>query len=159
LIFKHSLKSKKALLIPKIKMFKVKRLSDRAFIPVKKHARDAGWDLHSPEDIILKPNVVTKINTGLSFSIPEGYYGRIADRSSMALKGITNLAGVIDSDYRGEVSVVLINLNSTDYEIKRGDRISQLILTTLYPVHKPLQIVESLENTERGTGGFGSTGK
>ena len=104
------------------------------------------------------PGKKVLIPTGCSFSIPEGYYGRIADRSSVAWKNSCHvLAGVVDSQYSGEVKNVLINLGDKVFTINPGDKISQLIITQIYIGN--LLEVEELNKTERGEGGFGSSGK
>ena len=97
------------------------------------------------------------VPTGLAFAIPEGNYGRMAPRSGLAAKhGIHVGAGVLDSDYRGEIKAVLFNLGDKDFEIKEGDRIAQVIVEK-YTITELVE-VEDLDDTERGAGGFGSTG-
>jgi dUTP pyrophosphatase len=129
-------------------------------IPTKTHPGDAGWDLYAynehPIEIKLGERVL--IPTGCQFNIPNGYYGRIADRSGNAWKGgIHTLGGVIDSQYRGEVKVILINLGCNEgFIVKRGDRVAQLIITK---IHEGDMIeVDKLEDTIRNDGGFGSSG-
>ena len=117
----------------------------------------AGYDLHAIEAKTVPKRGQVMIGTGLAFGIPVGNYGRVAPRSGLAYKNsIDVLAGVIDSDYRGELKVILANLSDTDFEVEEGMRIAQLIiekytLTTLTEV-------ETLDDTVRGAGGFGSTG-
>jgi dUTP pyrophosphatase len=138
----------------------VKRLTPTAKLPTKAYSGDAGWDLYADvtEAITIPPQSRKLIPTGCSFSIPYGYYGRIADRSSVAWKsGGHVLAGVVDSSYRGEVKIVLMNLSDTDIVISPGDKISQMVVTQIYTGN--LTEVEELENTVRGEGGFGSSGK
>jgi dUTP pyrophosphatase len=114
---------------------------------------------HISESILLKPLERTLVKTGLYLEIPIGYEAQVRPRSGLALKkGITvlNSPGTVDADYRGEVGVILVNLSNENFEIHPGDRIAQLV----FAAHATAQLeaVISLENTERGTGGFGSTG-
>jgi len=122
----------------------------------------AGMDLRAniDSDITIKPLERKLINTGLFIEIPEGYEAQIRPRSGLAInKGVTvlNSPGTIDSDYRGEVCVILINLSAEEFVIKDGDRICQMVIAR----HERAEwtIVETLIDTERGTGGFGHTGK
>jgi dUTP pyrophosphatase len=158
----------------------VKKLNDDAFIPTKAHDSDAGYDLYSPVDISLPRATPTKIPTGIAlklsdrlFSNHERYIcgdcyediptfcpntvGLICDRSSMGAKGIKVMGGVVDSGYLGDVTVCLINLTDVTYEIKRGDKIAQILFM---PVLNPtIKEVSELEETERGNKGFGSSGR
>ena len=122
----------------------------------------AGMDLSSAsqETVLLKPNETKLIPTNLIIEIPKGYEGQVRPRSGLALKhGITvlNSPGTIDADYRGEVKVLLINHSNEDFEIKYGERIAQLIIAKYEKAE--LKITENLSETDRGTGGYGSTGK
>lgn len=136
---------------------KFKKLVEEAILPTRSNPTDAGLDLYSTERFRIPEGDFDKILTGVAVEIPEGYYGRIAPRSGMAAKyGIDVLAGVVDSSYRGEIGVVLLNNGHRSFEILPGDRIAQLIITkieTPEPVWK-----EELDETSRGDGGFGSTG-
>ncbi|NLN14862.1 MAG: dUTP diphosphatase [Tissierellia bacterium] len=130
-------------------------------LPEYKTGGSAGIDLYAniSEPIELKPMDRVLIPTGLYMAIPEGYEGQIRGRSGLALKhGITlaNGIGTIDSDYRGEIGVILINLGMEPFTIKRGDRIAQLVLCKYERIQ--FEEVESLEETSRGEGGFGHTG-
>lgn len=119
----------------------------------------AGCDLLSNEEVALPPGGRFAVSTGLSLAIPDDYVGMVCPRSGLALKhGITvlNAPGIIDSDYRGEVKVILINLSDQEYLVKKGDRIAQLILTPVF--QSRLRETEVLSDTVRGSGGFGSTG-
>lgn len=121
----------------------------------------AGMDLRAaiPEDepIVLGPMARTAVPTGLAFALPLGFEGQIRSRSGLAIRnGITCLTGTIDADYRGELKVVLANLGETDFTIRRGDRIAQLIVAAVARAN--WSVVESLDETARGAGGFGSTG-
>ena len=156
---------------------KIKKLSKSAIIPSRANESDAGYDLYAVQDMVIGPMEKLIVPTGISIEIPNGYYGRVAPRSGLAVKNsIDVLAGVIDSGYRGEIGVVLINLNlpevlfnrnkkSTAYEsafgsrskfsISKGDRIAQLIIEKCHEI----QWVETeLSDTERGEGGYGSSG-
>jgi dUTP pyrophosphatase len=133
-----------------------------AIVPTRGSMKAAGYDLYSTEFYILKPGERKLFKTGLSMAIPEGMYGRIAPRSGLAFKkGIDVLAGVIDEDYRGDIGVILINLGNEDFNVLVGDRIAQIIFEFYNEVSFEEQSnnQESLGNTERGTGGFGSTDK
>ncbi len=123
-------------------------------------ARSAAIDLRASADITIFPHKTELVKTSLNIAIPEGYVGLVCSRSGLALKKsvfVLNAPGVVDADYRGEVGVILCNLGSEDFFIKKGERIAQLMIV---PYVMPAYIrVESLENTERGSGGFGSTGR
>jgi dUTP pyrophosphatase len=143
--------------------------------PFQANESDAGYDLFSTEYITIEPFQRRLVSTGISIEIPQGFYGRIAPRSGLACKkGIDVMAGVIDSGYRGEIKVLLINLNFEGYnlkpnafeamfgsankiDIKPGDRIAQLIIEKCYKVD--WKKMKTLENSERGQGGFGSSGE
>lgn len=132
-------------------------------LPAYETALAAGMDLRAAvpdhEPLILKPMARAMVPTGLAFAVPAGFEAQVRPRSGLAAKaGITclNTPGTIDADYRGEVKVILINLGEEDFVIRRGDRIAQLVIA---PVASASWLeVESLETTERGAGGFGSTG-
>ena len=136
----------------------VKKLVGSAMIPARANKTDAGYDLWSVESYTLKPLERKLFKTGISVEIPEGHYGRIAPRSGLAYKhGLDVLAGVIDSSYRGEIGVILINLGDKDVYITHGDRVAQLIIESCrYP---EMVQVDELGVSNRGIGGFGSTGK
>jgi dUTP pyrophosphatase len=137
------------------------RLPHGTDLPLPAYATDgaAGMDVVSAEDLILAPGARHAVAAGFAMAIPHGYEVQVRPRSGLALKhGITclNTPGTIDSDYRGEVKVILANLGSEPFPIKRGDRIAQLVPA---PVQRAvLTEVDSLDATERGVGGFGSTG-
>lgn len=139
---------------------KIKKLDENATIPTRAHETDAGLDLYSiEENVTINPQSRLTIKTGISIEIPEGYYGRVAPKSGLASKqGIDVLAGVIDSSYRGEVKVILYNTNKDvgAWQVFKGDKIAQLIIEKHY--NFPVEIVKELSDTERGDGGFGSTG-
>lgn len=122
----------------------------------------SGMDLRAAiaEPITLKPQQFLCIPTGIKISIPEGYEAQIRPRSGLASKhGITvlNTPGTIDSDYRGEIKVILINFSDKDFIIQRGDRIAQMIFARVEKVN--LELCDTIDETKRGEGGFGHTGK
>ena len=136
----------------------VKKLSENAITPTQGTNFAAGYDLYAAEDALVICGSRKLIKTNISMEITPGYYGRIAPRSGLAYKnGIDVLAGVIDSDYRGDIGVILYNTDKNiDFEIKKGDRIAQIIFEACYSA--TLNNVENLDNTLRQAGGFGSTG-
>jgi dUTP pyrophosphatase len=139
----------------------VKRLPHGAGLPLPAYATSgaAGMDIVSAEDVSIAPGARHAVATGLSVAIPEGYEIQVCPRSGLALKhGITvpNTPGTIDSDYRGELKVILINLGDEPFVIVRGDRVAQLVLAPV--VQAAWDEVAELDATERGEGGFGSTG-
>ena len=139
---------------------RVKKLDNSAIIPSYQTKGSAGVDLHSIEDKIIESGKREIISTGLAFSIDDGYEVQIRPRSGLALKhGITllNTPGTIDSDYRGEIKVVLINLSKESFEIKKGERIAQAVVKEV--VLAQFLEVDELDDTSRGSGGFGSTGR
>ncbi|MDQ3018789.1 MAG: dUTP diphosphatase [bacterium] len=134
-----------------------KKLHDEALLPTRGSRQAAGLDLYAVEGVIVPANGFKSVGTGIAAAIPDGFYGRIAPRSGLAAKhGIDTLAGVIDSDYRGELICVLSNLSGSDYEILAGDKIAQFVIESII-MPEPVW-VDSLEETGRGQGGFGSTG-
>lgn len=137
--------------------FQVKLNYEDAQAPTRGSDEAAGYDLYSYESETVVPKQIKLIDTGISIRVPEGTYGRIAPRSSVSKKGILINAGVIDRDYRGPVKVMIHNLSNNDYVIKKNDRIAQLILEKIKT--PPVELVEELDDTVRGEGGFGSTGK
>ncbi len=135
---------------------KVHRIHERAKLPVYGHSGDAGLDLFSCEEETLSPGEIKAVGTGLRLAIPPGQVGLIWDKSGVSLRGVHRLAGVVDSGYRGEVRVVLVNLGKEIFRIERGMKIAQLLIQ---PVEKAeIEDVGELEDTSRGDGGFGSTG-
>ena len=139
----------------------VKRLNNGAGLPLPSYASDgaAGMDVCAAEGLTLKVGKRHAVATGLSFAIPHGFEVQVRPRSGLALKhGITclNTPGTIDSDYRGEVKVILANLGDEDFVIQRGDRVAQLVVAPV--THAAMVEVETLDDTARGAGGFGSTG-
>ena len=140
---------------------KIKKLTATAKIPTRESASAAGYDLYADitDEIRVKPHETVKVNTGVAMEIPEGYFGGIAARSGLASKeGLrpANCYGIVDSDYRGEIIVPLINLGESDFIIEKNMRIAQLVaIPVIFP---EIAETDSLSDTQRGSGGFGSTG-
>ena len=137
---------------------KIKKLSQEAKLPGYAHPGDAGMDLYSCEDCTIKSGELKSIKTGIAMEIPLGFVGLIWDKSSISSQnGIHRLAGVIDSGYRGEIIVVLANLGRQDFEIKKNQKIAQMLIQKV----ERMQIEEEseLSDSSRGKNGFGSTGK
>uniref|UniRef100_H2ZPZ1 Deoxyuridine 5'-triphosphate nucleotidohydrolase n=1 Tax=Ciona savignyi TaxID=51511 RepID=H2ZPZ1_CIOSA len=138
-------------------VLKFAKLTANARSPTRGSALAAGYDLYSAYDVIVPARGKQLIKTDIQINLPDGCYGRVAPRSGLTHKHFIDVgAGVIDQDYRGNVGVILFNFKDTDFEVKKGDRIAQLICERIFLPE--LQELETLENTERGDGGFGSTG-
>ncbi|MCI6205403.1 MAG: dUTP diphosphatase [Corynebacterium glucuronolyticum] len=138
----------------------IKRLDPDLPLPQRAHADDAGIDLHSAENITLQPGERALVSTGIAMAIETGYVGLIHPRSGLAAKkglSIVNTPGTIDSGYRGEIKVCLVNTDRSEaIDIVRGDRIAQLLIQK---IELPVVVeVDELDETERGEGGYGSTG-
>ena len=130
--------------------------------PTYETTHSAGMDLRSAveDEILLKPGKRVLVATGLYMQLPDGYEAQVRPRSGLALKkGITvlNTPGTIDADYRGEIGVILINHSDTDFYINKGDRIAQMVIAQYSKAE--FELVDDLESSERGAGGFGSTGQ
>lgn len=135
----------------------IKKLSEFATIPSKGSKLAAGYDIYAAHDSLVKARGKNMVPTDLQIQLPPNCYGRIAPRSGLAWKHSIDVgAGVIDEDYRGSVNVILFNFSDNDFEIKRGDRIAQLICERIE--HTDIEEVKDLTDTERGANGFGSTG-
>ena len=136
----------------------VKKLCFDAIVPTRGSDGAVGYDLYSSEDAMVPCQAGRAlVGTGITVVLPEGVYGRVAPRSGLAVKHCINVgAGVIDPDYTGEIKVVLFNHGEKDFEIKKGDRIAQLVLERCET--PPIEEISIVEDTERGSGGFGSTG-
>lgn len=134
------------------------KVTEDAKLPEKQHENDVGYDLFSAENTSLKVGEIKPVRTGLRMKLPEKMEAQIRPRSGLSLSGVTlmNSPGTIDSGYRGEVKIILANLLGDETTIEKGDRIAQMVFS--YTEHPDL-ILGSLDNTERGGGGFGSTGK
>lgn len=138
-------------------MLSVKRLSQSATLPHRSTPGAAGYDLSSAVNTVIPARGKEIVKTDLSIAVPEGTYGRVAPRSGLAWKHHIDVgAGVIDSDYRGNVGVVLFNHSERDFPVQVGDRIAQLILERI--IVPDVVEVQELPDTIRGAGGFGSTG-
>ena len=134
-----------------------KKLDPRATLPTRGSSQAAGLDIYSIEDVVLEPKQRAVVRTGLAVAIPEGYYGRVAPRSGLATKhGLDVLAGVIDSDYRGEIGCLLHNAGDEIIHLPAQSKICQLIVEKIIT---PDGIwADEISDTDRGSGGFGSTG-
>ncbi len=137
-------------------VLKVKRIHPEAKLPVYGHPGDAGLDLFAVEDRDLARGEVFAVPTGIQIAVPAGHVGLVWDKSGISLKGVHRLAGVIDAGYRGEVQVVLINLGAAPFAVRKGMKIAQLLVQAISAVE--VLECESLDDTSRGEGGFGSTG-
>jgi len=133
------------------------RLDDRATLPTRGTAESAGLDLYSIEDVLIEPKQRMLARTGLAVAIPEGHYGRIAPRSGLALRtGLDVLSGVIDADYRGEIGCLLYNTGDEPIELPAQSKICQLIIERI--ITPEAVWADEIDETDRGSGGFGSTG-
>jgi dUTP pyrophosphatase len=140
-----------------IESIQVLRVNPEAVLPTRAHPDDAGLDLYSLDDTLLPPGQGKVVKTGIALALPLRHVGMIADRSSLAKKGIKTAGGIIDAGYRGEIQVVLWNLSGDPIQLKRGERIAQLLII---PIATPkVHEVIGLDDTSRGTKGFGSSGK
>ena len=141
--------------------FRFTRLSEEAAAPRRAHAGDAGFDLRAIESARLEPGERASVGTGIAVEIPEGSAGLVLPRSGLAAKhgiSVVNAPGLIDAGYRGEIRVLLLNTDRTEpFEIEPGDRIAQLVIVEVGD-EDPLEVA-SLQESARGDGGFGSTGR
>ena len=140
-------------------MLRFKRIHPDAVLPSYAHPSDAGMDVRSVDDLVIPPGKRALVHTGLVMLLPPMYEAQVRPRSGLALKcGVTvlNTPGTIDSGYRGEVGVILANFGDADFQVKKGDKIAQIVVA---PVTQP-EIMETytIDDTDRGAGGFGSTG-
>ncbi|WP_350343445.1 dUTP diphosphatase [Proteinivorax tanatarense] len=139
---------------------KFKKITNTAIIPKRQNTNDAGLDIYADQDIEIKPGESALISTGLSMELPYDTEAQVRPRSGLALKHsvtVLNTPGTIDSGYRGEVKVILINHGTKKFKVQKNMRIAQMVIKPVYPV-KTVE-VEDLSPTDRGEGGFGSTGK
>ncbi|XP_059204025.1 deoxyuridine 5'-triphosphate nucleotidohydrolase, mitochondrial isoform X1 [Centropristis striata] len=134
------------------------KLSEHATTPTRGSSKAAGYDLYSAYDYTIGPMDKAIVKTDIQIAVPHGCYGRVAPRSGLAAKHFIDVgAGVVDEDYRGNVGVVLFNFSKDTFDVKKGDRVAQLVCERIcYP---DLEEQETLDETERGAGGFGSTGR
>lgn len=151
----------RAAIVTKSMHVAVKILRDSPEIPLPAYAtpQSAGMDLRAWEALTLAPGEIAAVGTGLHIELPEGYEAQIRPRSGLALKkgiSVPNAPGTIDSDYRGEIRVILVNLGREPFAVHRGDRIAQMVVAPV--TRAEWQTADSLNETERAEGGFGSTG-
>ena len=136
---------------------RVKKLVQDAIVPTRGSGGAVGYDLYSVDEVVLSPSQRSLVGTGVAVVLPMNVYGRVAPRSGLTVKhGIHVGAGVIDPDYTGEIKVALVNLGDVPFEIKKGDRIAQLVLERCET--PGVREIDTLDETGRGAGGFGSTG-
>jgi dUTP pyrophosphatase len=139
---------------------RITRLNDDVELPSYAYEGDAGLDLRAAEDVLLRPFERHLVSTGLAVAIPDGYAGFVQPRSGLAIKqglSILNTPGLVDAHYRGELKIIAINLDpNTPIQIRKGDRIAQLVIQSVPNVR--LVEVAELDATDRGSGGFGSSG-
>lgn len=138
------------------------KITTEGQVPMYATAGSAGFDLfcNNDEAIVAKPNEVVTISTGLKVQIPDGYFGAIYPRSSTGIKlrfKLANSTGIIDSDYRGEIKLFMVNESDKDHIIHKGDRLVQMVIQPYLRVD--IQVVDELDDTIRGEGGIGSTGR
>ncbi len=136
---------------------KVKKLRDDARIPTRAHKEDAGMDLYAYGNHTVEPHRTVMIPTGVAFEIEEGCVGLIWDKSSIGSKGLKTLCGVIDAGYRGEVSIMVNNLSNVSYTFEHGHKVAQMLIQKVELCD--IEEAETLNDSIRGTGAFGSTGK
>jgi len=135
-----------------------KKLSDKGRVPTRGSAFAAGYDVYAARDTVVPARGKALVDTDISMAVPPGTYGRIAPRSGLASKHFIDTgAGVIDADYRGQVKILLFNHAESDFAVKEGDRVAQLVLERIYT--PDVVEVQELEESVRGAGGFGSTGQ
>lgn len=139
--------------------FKISKVVSHAVIPSRATEGAAGYDLSACEDAVVPAGGWKMINTGIAVQIPSDCYARVAPRSGLTLKkGLSTGAGVVDSDYRDAVRVILFNHSDIDFEVKAGDRIAQMIFERIYTPELEVVEYQTMTDTQRGLGGFGSTG-
>jgi dUTP pyrophosphatase len=141
-----------------MKLF-IKKLKENAVIPSYAREGDAGMDLFSTEKYLLKSGERILVSTGLAVEIPIGYEMQIRPRSGLALKkgiSLVNTPGTVDSGYRGEIGIIIINHGNEDFEINPGDKVAQAVLNKIETAE--IEVVDELSESARGEGGFGSTG-
>lgn len=149
--------------MPELKVY-LEQTEDGKDLPIPKYMSEqaAGMDLYAcvNESVVLKHGEIKLIPTGIKIALPDGYEAQIRPRSGLAFKygiSLVNTPGTIDADYRGEIKIIMINFGEKDFEIKRGERIAQMVINKIEQVQ--WEVVDILESSERGEGGFGHTGK
>ncbi len=133
------------------------KLDEGAFMPVKEHETDAGYDLLTPYDFVVRPHDAVTVDTGVHMAIPEGYAGMIKSKSGLMVNYNNLCEGVIDSGYNGSIRAKLFNHGGQIVKFERGQKITQICIVPI--ANFELEQVDSLDATDRGTGGFGSTGR
>ena len=137
---------------------RIKKLREDATVPTRQFDGDAGLDLYAAEAVTLPPGARAKIPTGIAVAVPKGMVGLIWDKSGLSnMHGLKTLGGVVDAGYRGEVLVGIVNLSSETYTVQKGHKVAQMLIQKIERVS--LEVVDELDATDRGHGGFGSTGK
>ncbi|MCM0607176.1 MAG: dUTP diphosphatase [Xanthomonadaceae bacterium] len=140
-----------------MRVINVQKLHADSTLPTRAHADDAGMDLYALEDVVIPAGAGKMARTGVAIALDLGYVGLIADRSSLAKKGLKTAGGVIDAGYRGEIQVVFWNLSREEILIRKGDRMAQLLVMNV--ATPAVSESHDLGSTGRGAGGFGSTGR
>lgn len=138
-------------------MIKVK-LENWAFLPEKAHRTDAGFDIRTPYNVYIPPHGSVVIDTGIHVAIPYGYVGMIKSKSGLNVKYNLTTEGVVDAGYTGSVMVKIYNHGSNDYFFNKGDKLTQMVILPIHPFDE-MEEVDELPDTDRGKGGFGSTGR
>lgn len=136
---------------------KIKKLKENVKMPSYAHPGDVGMDLYGMETVTILPGEHVRLYHGFALEFPEGYAAIIMDKSSISKAGLTKMGGIFDAGFRGEYNTHLVNLSTQPYTIEEGDKVSQLIIFPVSIVE--LEEADSLSESSRGTGGFGSTGK
>lgn len=158
-LFKYKLDLKIFAVLIKMVKIEIQKIKDNAIIPKYAHKGDAGVDIYSAEDYLLKPGERVLVSTGIKIAVPKGYEAQIRPKSGLAINnGITvlNTPGTVDSCYRGEVCVVAVNLGKVEYKIEKGKKIAQMVINKVEDAK--FEEVDELDGTSRKDGGFGSTG-
>ncbi|PIU72210.1 dUTP diphosphatase [Candidatus Woesearchaeota archaeon CG06_land_8_20_14_3_00_33_13] len=140
-------------------MIKINKIKENAILPHYAHEGDAGVDLYSAENYVLRPGQITLVSTGIKLAIPKGYEAQIRPKSGLALNhgiSVCNSPGTIDSGYRGEIGVITINHSKEEFKIEKGTKIAQMVFNKIEKAE--FEEVKDLDNTKRGQNGFGSTG-
>ena len=138
---------------------KFKKLTDSAKIPEYAHPTDSGMDLFSDETLTIPAGGRALVHTGIALALPKGCEGQVRSKSGLALKNglcVLNSPGTIDTNYRGEICVIMLNTDANDYVVEKGQKIAQLVICPFYTCTP--QVVDDLDETDRNDGGFGSTG-
>ena len=140
-------------------MIKINKIKENAILPHYAHEGDAGVDLYSAENYVLRPGQITLVSTGIKLAIPKGYEAQIRPKSGLALNhgiSVCNSPGTIDSGYRGEIGVITINHSKEEFKIEKGTKIAQMVFNKIEKAE--FEEVKDLDTTKRGQNGFGSTG-